>query len=144
MTDLSPEQQTIVGLPLEPLCVTACAGSGKTRTATRRLWEMRQKLDDKHGIIALLSFSNVAVDTFRRDYYGLRCARAGSFRSTAVEIDTVDGFLTRNILRPHAHRTMGASRTAFLIRGREPFLKSFTVYDGKRPQPTADLRVSLA
>jgi hypothetical protein len=143
MTVLSPEQQTIVGLPLEPLCVTACAGSGKTRTATHRLWMMRQKLDDKHGIVALLSFSNVAVDTFRRDYYGLGRTRTGSFRSSAVEIDTVDGFLTTNILRPHAHRTMGASRTAFLVRGREPFLKGFTVYDGKRPQPTADLRVSL-
>jgi superfamily I DNA/RNA helicase len=143
MTSLSSEQQAIVELPLEPLCVTACAGSGKTRTATHRLWQMRKLLEDRHGIVALLSFSNVAVDTFRQDYYLLGRTRASSSRSSAVEIDTVDGFLTTNVIRPHAHRAMGATRTPFLVHGREPFLKRFTVFDGNRPQPTADLRISL-
>jgi superfamily I DNA/RNA helicase len=143
MTGLSPEQEGIVGLPLGPLCVTACAGSGKTRTATHRLWQMRQLLDDKHGIVALLSFSNVAVDTFRKDYYLLARTKSGSSYSSAVEIDTVDGFLTTNVIRPHAHRTMGASRTPYLVQGREPFLKGYTVFDGKRPHPTTELRISL-
>lgn len=143
MTGLSEQQQTIVGLPLGAICVTACAGSGKTRTATHRLWQMRQLLEDKHGIIALLSFSNVAVDTFRKDYYLLARERLGSGNSSAVEIDTMDGFLTSNVIRPHAHRTMGASRTPYLVQGHEPFLKSFTVYDGSRPHPTANLEIGL-
>jgi hypothetical protein len=104
---------------------------------------MRKSLEDKHGNVALLSFSNIAVDTFRKDYYLLGRTRPSSSHSSAVEIDTVDGFLTTNVIRPHAHRTMGATRTPFLVHGREPFLKGFTVFDGKRPQPTAELRVSL-
>jgi superfamily I DNA/RNA helicase len=113
MTSLSSEQQAIVELPLEPLCVTACAGSGKTRTATHRLWQMRKLLEDRHGIVALLSFSNVAVDTFRQDYYLLGRTRASSSRSSAVEIDTVDGFLTTNVIGPHAHRAMGRRERFF-------------------------------
>lgn len=143
MNDLSPQQKVVVELPLGPLCVTACAGSGKTTTATHRLRQMRNLLDDRHGIVALLSFSNVAVDTFRRSYYTLERAQSASFRRSAVEIDTVDSFLTTNIIRPHSHRTMGAPRTAFLVNGRENFLKGYTVWDGKRGHPTTDLRVTF-
>ncbi len=143
MTELSEQQKTIVGLPLQPLSVTACAGSGKTKTAVHRLTEMRHLLDDNHGIVALLSFSNVAVETFRKDYFSLMRGRPIGRRSFAVEIDTVDGFITTNILRPHAHRVMECDRTPFLVDGREPFLKHFTVYDGQRPNPTADLRISV-
>lgn len=143
MIKLSDQQKTIVGLPLEPISVTACAGSGKTRTAVYRLAEMRRRLDDEHGIVALLSFSNVAVDTFRREYLALmRTAQIGR-RSHSVEIDTVDGFIVTNVLRPHGPRVMGAPRAPFLVDGREPFLKSFTVFDGKRPHPTTDLKFGL-
>ncbi|MES2256471.1 MAG: ATP-dependent helicase [Pseudomonadota bacterium] len=140
---LSDEQNVVIGRPLGALCVTACAGSGKTTTATHRLQQMRKLLGDRHGIVALLSFSNIAVDTFRRDYYSLARSQAGPIRKSAVEIDTVDGFLTTNVIRPHAHRTMQAPRTPFLVQGREPFLKGFTVFDGKRPHPTSDLRITL-
>lgn len=143
MTDLSPEQQTIVALPLGAICVTACAGSGKTRTATHRLWQMRQLLNDRHGIVALLSFSNVAVDTFRRDYYLLARERSGASTSSSVEIDTLDGFLTANVIRPHAYRSMGAKRTPYLVQGHEPFLKGQTVFDGSRPHPTAKLEIGI-
>jgi len=140
MTELSNEQKSVVNHDLAPLCVTACAGSGKTRTAVHRLAEMRHRLNDRHGIVALLSFSNVAVDTFRKDYHSLALEKGQSYR---VEIDTMDAFITRNILRPHAYRTMRASRSAYLVAGSEPFLKGFTVFDGKRPHPTASLRVRL-
>lgn len=144
MITLSEQQKTIVGLPLEPISVTACAGSGKTQTAVHRLAEMRRRLEDDHGIVALLSFSNVAVDTFRRDYLALmRTAQAGR-RSHAVEIDTVDGFIVTNVLRPHGPKIMGSPRVPFLVEGREPFLKSFTVFDGTRPHPTADLKIGLS
>ncbi|WP_036022175.1 UvrD-helicase domain-containing protein [Bradyrhizobium yuanmingense] len=143
MIELSPQQKGVVELPLGPLCVTACAGSGKTTTATHRLRQMRNLLNDRHGIVALLSFSNVAVDTFRKDYYALERAQSESVRPSAVEIDTVDGFLTTNIIRPHAHRAMGSPRTAFLVHGRETFLRRFTVWDGKRTHPTTDLRITF-
>ncbi|CDX22338.1 ATP-dependent DNA helicase (modular protein) [Mesorhizobium plurifarium] len=137
---LSSQQKDIVGLPLGAVCVTACAGSGKTRTAVHRLHEMRTKLDDPHGIVALLSFSNVAVDTFHRDYSAVAQLNLTSLRS-GVEVDTVDGFITSHILRPHAYRTMGANRSAYLVSGAEPFLKNFTVWDGTRAYPTASVGV---
>lgn len=139
MIGLSCKQREIAELDLGPLCVTACAGSGKTRTAVHRLREMRRLLNDPHGIVALLSFSNVAVDTFRKNYFALPDIRSGAMRSTGVEIDTVDGFITGNVLRPHAHRTMGAARTAFLVQGSEPFLSNYAVYVDKKPLPIKTL-----
>lgn len=142
MSGLSCKQREIVELPLGPVCATACAGSGKTRTAVHRLWEVRQKLQDRHGIVALLSFSNVAVDTFRKDYYALSETRGGPHAS-GVEISTVDAFITANILRPHAHRTMGASRTAYLVHGREPFLGNYKVFDGEQSHSIGQLNVRV-
>ena len=62
----SGEQQAVIDAPLAPLAVIACAGSGKTATAVHRLVAMRRLLGEARGRIALLSFSNVAVDTFRQ------------------------------------------------------------------------------
>lgn len=124
MTDLSAEQLAIIDAPLEPMSVVACAGSGKTRTAVRRLAEIRKRLGDHRGRVALLSFSNVAVDTFRQSYQSLvQDLSLGSGRDR-VEIDTLDGFITGNVLRPHGHRTMGCDRTPFLMSGTEPFLRN--------------------
>lgn len=39
---LSDEQKEIINAPLGPIAVTACAGSGKTSTAIRRLIAVRQ------------------------------------------------------------------------------------------------------
>lgn len=140
---LSDQQKDVVELPLKPIAVTACAGSGKTKTAVHRLAEMRRRLDDSHGIVALLSFSNVAVDTFRRDYLALMRASEGAQKPFGIEIDTVDGFITTNVLRPHGYHVMGCGCTPYLVDGREPFLKNFTVFDGVRPNATTDLRISI-
>lgn len=139
-TDLSPEQKEIVSLPLKPIAVTACAGSGKTKTAVHRLAAMR-RLHERRGLIALLSFSNVAVDTFRKEYATIMRDEAVG-QGLSVEIDTMDGFITTNVLRPHGHRVMGCRRTPYLVDGREPFLSSFTVFDGKRPHPIADIEIA--
>lgn len=138
---LSPEQEEIVSLPLCPIAVCACAGSGKTRTAVHRLAAMRRQYEGR-GIVALLSFSNVAVDTFSKEYAALLREMPVIGRSAAVEIDTMDGFITTNVLRPHGHRVMGCTRAPYLVEGREPFLKSFTVFDGKIPRPTADIDIA--
>jgi hypothetical protein len=144
VTRLSAEQEAIVALPLEPIAVTACAGSGKTRTAVHRLAAMRRLHANERSLVALLSFSNVAVETFRNEYAAaIRSQGSSSRRDRAVEIDTMDGFITTNVLRPHGHRVMGCGCTPFLVDGREPFLKSFTVFDGTRSHSTASLSLSL-
>ena len=64
----TPEQEAIIGGDLVPQCVIACPGSGKTVTAVRRLVEVRRRLGDSHGYVALFSYSNVAVDTFKQEF----------------------------------------------------------------------------
>lgn len=143
MSSLSTQQEDVVALPLTPFCVSACAGSGKTRTAVNRLHRMRELLGDAHGTVALLSFSNVAVNTFRRDYFALAKSSRHGAKSSKIEIDTVDGFLTANIIRPHAHRVMGCKRVPFLVSGMEPFLKGFKVFDGTRSHDIGQLNARL-
>ena len=140
LVELSDQQKDVVRFPLQPISVMACAGSGKTKTAVHRLACMREKLKDKHGLIALLSFSNVAVDTFRQEYRQLQRMRPIYSSRSEVEISTMDGFITSNILRPHSHRTMKCNCTPFLVDGREPFLKNFTIFDGNISHPTTDLK----
>ncbi len=143
MTTLSAEQQAIIDAPLEPLSVVACAGSGKTRTAVRRLIEVRKRLGDQRGRVALLSFSNVAVDTFRDSYQALAQDLPAGIGRDRVEIDTLDGFLTSSILRPHAYRTMGATQAAFLVMGGEPFLNGFTFKTSTYPLSITKMQVGF-
>ncbi|AZS19184.1 UvrD-helicase domain-containing protein [Caulobacter sp. FWC26] len=145
MTGLSGEQQAVLTADLQSLAVLACAGSGKTRTAVHRLLEVRRRLERPRGRVALLSFSNVAVDTFRKDYAALCQARSISALGR-VDIDTIDAFITANILRPHAYRVMQAPRAAFLVSGSEPFLKGFTLpppAKGAPPISVKDIHVKV-
>ena len=93
MTSFSKEQRGVVeeaGL----LSVTACAGSGKTETSIHRLAETRRRMGESRGRPALLSFSNVAVDTFRKGYVALLGPGSKAKVGTRVEIETMDGFFT--------------------------------------------------
>jgi superfamily I DNA/RNA helicase len=119
---LSNKQQLVVDAPLEAMAVVACAGSGKTKTAVCRLAKIRSVQDQSRSHVALLSFSNVAVDTFKQSYAENALLDFGGLASARVTIDTFDGFITSHILRPHAYRTMGCNRVPFLISGTEPFL----------------------
>jgi superfamily I DNA/RNA helicase len=139
----SAEQQAIVDAPLVPLAVIACAGSGKTTTAVRRLVAMRRLLGEDRGRVALLSFSNVAVDTFRRGYQVLAQTLPRDAGRSRVDIDTLDGFITSHILRPHAYRTMGAKQAAFLVTGSEPFLDGFTCRGENFPIPVTQVKVGI-
>jgi len=121
---LSPQQLCVVDAPLVPQSVVACAGSGKTLTAVRRLAEIRRQIGDHRGYVALLSFSNIAVNTFNLAYEALSKDMIGVSGFYRVCIETVDSFLTSNVLRPHAHRTMGCKKTPFLISGSETFLQN--------------------
>jgi superfamily I DNA/RNA helicase len=143
MTQASAEQLQIIGAPIAPMSVIACAGSGKTYTAVRRLAEMRRQLGDHRGRIALLSFSNVAVDTFRREYQNLVQSASAGAAHDRVEIDTLDGFITGNVLRPHAYRTMGAQQAAFLVTGGEAFLNGFKFNTGTYPREITKMQVGI-
>lgn len=141
MTELSPEQSAIIDAALSPMSVIACAGSGKTLTSVRRLAEIRRQLGDHRGRVALLSFSNVAVDTFRHNYQGLLKEMSVGTGGHRVDIDTLDGFITRHVLHPHAHHTMGATQAAFLVMGGESFLNGFTFKPGNYPVSITSMQV---
>lgn len=133
------EQQAVLNAELVPLKVIACAGSGKTATAVRRLVELRRRMGTSRGYAVLLSYSNVAVETFRKEYAEV-AATYGEL-SDRVLICTVDSFITNNILAPHAAQVMNCSCRPFLVHGRERFLEnpSFSVFDGKRPVSISDV-----
>lgn len=143
MSGLTPEQQDVVDAPMVPLCVIACAGSGKTKTAVHRLVSMRRNLGEARGRVALLSFSNVAVDTFRKAYDELASNLPSSAGRSRVEIDTLDGFITANIIRPHGHRTMKSSRATFLVTGNETFLEGFKFPTSAFPQSITALKLAF-
>jgi len=138
----TPEQQAIIDAPLQPLAVVACPGSGKTATAVRRVAEIRRQLEltRSPSYIALLSFSNIAVDTFRNEYQQVR-GRDGD--SDRVVIQTVDSFLASFILRPHSSRAMKCSRGPYLVLGPEAFLSSFHLGDKKSPIGIEELAFDL-
>lgn len=135
------QQSDIIYADLSPQCVIACPGSGKTATAVRRLLEIRRRLADARGHIALFSYSNVAVETFRQQYKTLRTGMPAW--ANRVLIETADAFLATYILRPHGARVMGASRIPFLVSGNESFLSGVKVYDGKYPRNISELRARL-
>ncbi len=141
---LSKEQIDIIEAPLGPIAVTACAGSGKTATAIRRLIAIRQKMQNSRGRVVLLSFSNVAVNTFNAGYAELAAGLPDDANRRRVEVDTLDGFFTKHILRPHAYRTMAAPQAAYLVSGSEPFLTRFKYWrEGHPPLPLKDIKISI-
>ncbi|EMB9641817.1 UvrD-helicase domain-containing protein [Enterobacter cloacae] len=141
---LSNEQIDIIDAPLGSIAVTACAGSGKTATAIRRLISIRQKMQDSRGRVVLLSFSNIAVNTFNKGYTELASALPDDINRRRVEVDTLDGFFTKHILRPHAYRTMHATQSAYLVSGTEPFLTKFQYWrEGSHPLPLKDIKVGM-
>jgi hypothetical protein len=143
MLQLSEEQQAVVDAPVAPLTVIACAGSGKTATAIHRLAALRMRLGSSRGRVALLSFTNVAVDTFRTGYSALATSALPADVRRRVDIDTLDGFLTRMVLRPHAARTMGSHRAAYLVTGHEPFLQGYRCRHGDRRVEIREINVTM-
>lgn len=141
---LSDEQKDVINAPLGAIAVTACAGSGKTATAIRRLIAIRQKMENSRGRVVLLSFSNVAVNTFNKGYMQLASGLPDDANRKRVEVDTLDGFFTQHVLRPHAYRTMGATQAAYLVSGSEPFLDGFRCWRAEgHPLPIRDINVGM-
>lgn len=124
VTKLSNKQKAIVNAPLASFSTQACAGSGKTRTAVARVQKVRELLGNKRTHVLLLSFSNVAVQTFKEAFNKQAGSQIENQVNSRISIETFDSFLTSNVLRPHAYRTMGCKRTPFLVSGSEPFLNN--------------------
>lgn len=138
----SPEQLAVIKAGLVGQRVIACPGSGKTATAVRRLAEVRRQMGSSRQYVALLSYSNVAVDTFQHEYAAL--AKESPGLSERVLIRTVDSFVTSHILATHSSATMGCTRQPFLVHGHEPFLKGFTFFNGAYWESINKLGVSLS
>ena len=143
--ELSEQQQIVVDSEPESMCIIACAGSGKTETAIQKLIKLRTDMANHRGYIALLSFTNTAIKTFREGYYGSVQKNIDRF-SNRVCIETLDSFITKNILHPHSFHVMGCKSSPFLISGKEAFLRnsSFTYWyetklGNKQPVPREDI-----
>lgn len=120
---LSEQQQQIVNSDLSSMRIIACAGSGKTETAIQKLIKLRSDMADDRGYVTLLSFTNTAIKTFRNRYFSLTSKNTDRFKNR-VCIETIDSFITTNILRPHSFRIMGCKSSPFLISGKESFLQN--------------------
>lgn len=104
---------------------------------------MRELMGNSRGRITLLSYSNVAVETFQKDYRTLQRNQRPGSQGSLVDIATLDSFFTANVLGPHGHRTMNAPRASYLVSGGEPFLKGFTFDGNGFPMSVTELKVSL-
>jgi superfamily I DNA/RNA helicase len=138
---LTDEQREAVEDDLISQAMVACAGSGKTISAVRRVAEIRRRMPQKRGYVALLSYSNVAVDTFRSEYRELTKDRPEL--SNRIVIATVDSFITTNVLLPHGPRSMKCDCRPFLVNGGEAWLSGFKFNNGTYPVPINDLSISV-
>jgi DNA helicase-2/ATP-dependent DNA helicase PcrA len=89
---LSPEQQALVDAAGDTF-VEACPGAGKTRAIVARF--IRRGLEEPRKGIALLSFTNAAIDEARR-----RCLGRPRLLDPPHFVGTLDGFINRFITSP--------------------------------------------
>jgi hypothetical protein len=85
--------------------------------------------------------TRTAVDTFNQSYQTLAREMGVGAGGHRVEIDTLDGFITRNVLHPHAFRTMGAGQAAHLVTGAESFLGGYNFWNGTYPLNITQMQV---
>ncbi|MEJ1960039.1 MAG: UvrD-helicase domain-containing protein [Gammaproteobacteria bacterium] len=138
---LTDEQRAAVEDALVSQAIVACAGSGKTVSAVRRVAEIRRRMPQKRAYVALLSYSKVAVDTFRDEYREL--TKSDAELSDRVVIATVDSFIATNVLLPHGPTYMKCECRPFLVTGGEAWLNGFKVNNGTYPVPIGKLGVSV-
>jgi hypothetical protein len=95
ITDLTAEQRSFAEHGSAAF-VHACPGAGKTRTIIARLAKISESLPARRGI-AVLSFTNSAVDEFRE-----RCSAADltSLLKHPSFIGTLDGFVRQFVVLP--------------------------------------------
>lgn len=97
---LTPAQRLVVEAPPDFL-LTACPGSGKTRTAGARFVARA----DAGERVAATSYTNIGVDQIR----GVISSELGRVVGPESFIGTVHQFLLRYVFQPFAHIVMGCS-----------------------------------
>lgn len=122
---LSPEQRAVVDGPGN-VVLTACPGSGKTRTAAAR-FVVRAREGDR---VAVASYTNAGVDELRHVITGELGHGVGSLH----RLDTLHGLLTQFVLRPFAAPLIGTSRPLRLL---DPGSVSATVRLGENSKRAA-------
>jgi len=131
------DQNAVINAPLVDMSVIAGAGSGKTKTSIGRVLSILNRLPPRKHV-ALLSFSNVAVNTFQQELAAADCA------SSRITVATFDSFFTQHLVLPHSWRLMGCEGKPYLVLGDEPFLTNFTIRHQGRPQKISELKVTFA
>ena len=141
--DFTQSQLSIINAPIKSICVTACAGSGKTRVAVQRIAEIRKRLSHDRTFIALLSFSNIAVDTFLKRFLEISKNEDLGPYGSRVSILTLDSFFSQNVLLPYGHLVMGCQDRPFILSDYET--KKHLIYDenSRAKHNYNDLKVEL-
>ncbi|WP_404273746.1 UvrD-helicase domain-containing protein [Yersinia intermedia] len=105
--DLTAEQEAFAA-HIGGAFVDACPGAGKTRTIIARLARIAATLPSRHGV-AILSFTNSAVDEFRE-----RCLAAGldTLLKYPSFMGTLDAFVRHFVVLPSS---MATSQTRPII-----------------------------
>lgn len=106
---LTDEQRMFVMESRADIVLRACPGSGKTHTAVARFLRRIGESQSMLSGIAMLSFTNVAVDEVfqRASQLGIRI-RFPHF------VGTLDAFIQRFVIQAHGHREMACPNKPFL------------------------------
>lgn len=98
--NITPEQSEAIFCEDHEYVLSAAPGSGKTWTASRRyLWRIAN-WDHPTGGVALLSFTNVAVNEFSKDIVDLGYC---DLLNEPNYIGTIDSFAEKFIISPFGH-----------------------------------------
>jgi len=86
LEDLDPEQLTAVTAPRGPVCVLAGAGTGKTRTITRRIAHLVDRGHVAPGQVLAVTFTKRAAGEMRTRLraLGVNGAQAVTFHAAAL------------------------------------------------------------
>ncbi|MBD9532787.1 ATP-dependent helicase [Comamonas sp. CMM01] len=110
---LTEEQQAAVSCQ-ESVFLTACPGSGKTRTITAKLGRCLEEVEGSSRAVACITYTNAAVHEIET-----RVRRTLSLREVwALDISTIHSFCLNNIFRPHAHK-LEQFRQGFKVIGQD-------------------------
>lgn len=96
---LTEEQQAAVNCQ-QSVFLTACPGSGKTRTIAAKLGHCLEEVEGTPRAVACITYTNAAVHEIET-----RVRRSLSLREMwALDISTIHAFCLNNIFRPYAHK----------------------------------------
>jgi len=106
---LTDDQRKFVMEPRADIVLRACPGSGKTHAAVMRFLRRIGESPSLLSGIAMLSFTNVAVDEVLQ-----RSHQLGITIHFPHFVGTLDAFMQKFLIQPHGHREMACPNRPFL------------------------------